>query len=135
MAIEHFDLPSLQARTPGFSRVALFLLVSSSLCSQAAPLKWEQRQGYRVAELAVPTNGHSGFTLLSPAETGISFTNNLSYNRSVQNQNLLNGAGVAAGDFDGDGQCDLFFCNLEGSCGLFRNLGNFKFDDVTKAKG
>src|SRR5207237_2041869 len=59
----------------------------------------------------------------------------LSYDRSVQNQNMLNGAGLAAGDFDGDGHCDLFFCNLEGSCGLFRNLGNWKFEDVTSALG
>src|SRR5207247_2787748 len=37
--------------------------------------------------------------------------------------------------FDGEGQCDLVFCNLEGSCGLFRNLGNWRFEDVTRLVG
>ena len=76
-----------------------------------------------------------GFTLLPPTQTGVLFTNQLSYERSVQNQNLLNGAGVAAGDFDGDGLCDLFFCNLEGSCALFRNKGDGRFEDVTATAG
>src|SRR2546425_10719956 len=115
-------------------RWALLLLLWAGLCP-GATLVWQQREGYRVAELAVPKSGRTGFTLLSPEQTGIHFTNNLSYDRSVQNQNLLNGAGLAAGDFDGDGLCDLFFCNLEGSCGLFHNLGSWKFEDVTRAIG
>src|SRR5262249_43413402 len=49
------------------------------------------------------------------------------------NQNLLNGAGVAAGDFDGDGWCDLYFCGLGGRNALYRNLGNWRFQDVTDA--
>ena len=55
--------------------------------------------------------------------TGIHFTNALALERADANQNLLNGAGVCAGDFDGDGLCDLFFCNTEGPSALYRNLG------------
>src|SRR5438034_163366 len=101
----------------------------------AEQLQWEQKNGYRVAPLNVPKSGHSGFTLLTPAQTNIRFTNNLSYARSQANQNLLNGAGVAAGDFDGDGFCDLYFCNLEGANALYRNLGNGQFEDVTARAG
>ena len=44
-------------------------------------------------------------------------------------------AGLAAGDFDGDGLCDLFLCGLDGENFLYRNLGGWRFDDVTDATG
>ncbi|MEK7676900.1 MAG: VCBS repeat-containing protein [Verrucomicrobiota bacterium] len=47
----------------------------------------------------------------------------------------LNGSGVAAGDVDGDGWCDLFFAGLDGPNVLYRNLGNWRFADVTRASG
>src|SRR4051812_35986617 len=111
------------------------ILLSAALELQAAALKWESRNGYRVAPLEVPKSGKSGFTLLSASETGILFTNQLDYQKSQKNQNLLNGAGVAAGDFDGDGNWDLYFCNLNGANGLFRNLGAWKFENATTAGG
>ncbi|MBI5387671.1 MAG: VCBS repeat-containing protein [Verrucomicrobia bacterium] len=101
----------------------------------ASALKWEQHHGSRVARLAVPATGRPGFTLLTPGQSGVFFTNQLSYERSLTNQNLLNGAGVCAGDFDGDGWVDVYFCNLEGANGLFRNLGDWKFQNVTAAAG
>jgi hypothetical protein len=109
------------------------LLLLAIACSAKGALNWEQREGYRVAKLAVAAQGRTGFTLLSPAQTGIHFTNQLTYERSQANQNLLNGAGLAAGDYDGDGQYDLYFCNLEGANGLFRNKGNWTFENVTAA--
>jgi enediyne biosynthesis protein E4 len=111
----------------------LFFLLLLAFGALAAPLKWESKEGYRVANLEVPTQGHPGFTLLTPVQTGIHFTNQLTYDRSLLNQNLLNGAGLAAGDFDADGLCDLYFCNLEGANGLFRNKGNWTFENVTLA--
>jgi hypothetical protein len=33
----------------------------------------------------------------------------------LRNQNLMNGSGVAAGDFDGDGLCDLYFPAINGT--------------------
>jgi len=98
-------------------------------------LVWEQRDGYRIAQLSVPATGRSGLTLLTPQQTGVFFTNQLSWERGLDNQNLFNGSGVCAGDFDGDGLPDLYFCNLEGPSGLFRNLGSFKFENVTWACG
>ena len=43
--------------------------------------------------------------------------------------------GVPLGDYDGDGWCDIFLCNLNGSSRLYRNLGNWKFQDVTEEAG
>jgi len=45
------------------------------------------------------------------------------------------GAGVAIGDYDGDGLPDLFFSNHNHGCRLYRNLGGWKFADVTEAAG
>lgn len=98
-------------------------------------LRWTTHAGYRVAEVSVPTQGKSGFTLLKPEQTGIFFTNSMSYARAESNQNLINGCGVAAGDFDGDGWCDLYFANTDGANGLFRNQGGWRFQNVTEAAG
>ncbi len=45
------------------------------------------------------------------------------------------GTGVAIGDYDGDNRPDLFVVSKTESCRLFRNLGNWKFDDVTDRAG
>ena len=67
--------------------------------------------------------------------TGISFTNQLPVARHMTNQMLLNGSGVAAGDVDGDGRCDLYFNSIDGPNKLFRNLGDWKFEDITISAG
>src|SRR5687767_10014638 len=83
--------------------------------------------------LKVDSTAKPGFTLLSPQDTGITFTNRLAQERHLTNQILLNGSGVAAGDVDGDGWCDLYFCALDEPNRLFRNRGGWKFEDVTIA--
>src|SRR4026209_1035081 len=98
-------------------------------------LDWQTGNGYRSAPLPVPSDGRTGFRLMSVFETGVSFTNLLSQERYTTNQIYLNGSGVAAGDVDGDGWCDLFFCGQGGRSVLYRNLGNWKFQDITTLAG
>jgi len=45
------------------------------------------------------------------------------------------GTGVAVGDYDNDGRPDIFVVSKTEPCRLFRNLGNWKFEDVTEAAG
>ena len=74
-----------------------------------------------------------------PAEaTGITFVNELPETAEfniVNYLNYYNGAGVAAGDVDGDGLADLYFTSNLGTDRLYRNLGDFRFEDVTAAAG
>ena len=77
----------------------------------------------------------AGFSLMPRETTGIHFTNALPEVRFKTNQILLNGSGVAAGDVDGDGLCDLYFGRINGSNALYRNLGNWRFDNITVSAG
>lgn len=96
----------------------------------AAPLSWTDAPGYRFAPVQ-PAASKVGFT----AMPGVTFTNRIPAERHYTNQILLNGSGVAAGDIDGDGWCDLFFAGIGGDSKLFRNRGDWKFEDVTKQSG
>ena len=98
-------------------------------------LEWQPGDGYRRAPVNPAQPGKTGFGLLPASQTGITFTNVLPESRYLTNQSYLNGAGVAAGDMDGDGWCDLFFAGLDRPCVLYRNLGNWRFEDVTAAAG
>src|SRR2546427_160737 len=79
------------------------------------------------------------FEVVAPETSGITFTNRLSPSDSAINiVNYLyyyNGGGVAAGDIDGDGLVDLYFTSNLGSNRLYRNLGNFRFEDITDPAG
>jgi hypothetical protein len=101
----------------------------------AGDLTWQTEPGHRWAQLPVPERGRAGFTRLSGQATGILFTNRLGNERSIINRNLLSGSGVAAGDVDGDGRCDLYFCGLDSQNALFHNLGGWKFEDITQSAG
>jgi hypothetical protein len=55
--------------------------------------------------------------------------------RAITNQIFHNGSGVAAGDIDGDGRCDLYFGSIEGGNRLYRNLGDWRFVDIATTAG
>jgi hypothetical protein len=111
----------LPSRTANF--VFSFLLATTSL------------QASTSTPLAVPAKGKTGFTRINPSDAGINFTNLCPATRSITNQIYLNGSGVAAGDIDGDGWCDLFFAGLENRSALYRNLGDWKFVNITASAG
>lgn len=111
--------------------VAFVWLCASQACSQ----EWQQGPGCRFKLLPIPASGKTGFELLSSAQTGVGFTNLLPNHRSLTNTILPNGSGVAAGDIDGDGLCDIFFAGLSGGSRLYKSLGAWRFEDITERSG
>lgn len=113
------------------SRLLLWLLLG---LVPLRALEWQARDGGRFAPLTpMPGARPVGFTRLPAAGLGIDFTNRLADERTLTNRNLLSGAGVACGDVDGDGRCDLFFTGLDARNELYRNLGAWKFTNITAA--
>jgi len=111
------------------------LLFAGWVLLPAAAGDWEPGEGFRSRALDVQRSAATGFTLLPPQRTGIEFTNVLSDRAAASNQILLSGSGVACGDVDGDGWCDLYFCGLEQPNALYRNLGQWRFVDTAADAG
>ncbi|MEJ2240327.1 MAG: CRTAC1 family protein, partial [Gemmatimonadales bacterium] len=78
------------------------------------------------------------FELLTPEQTGVTFTNSITTNDSVNVQTdalVYNGGGVAIGDIDNDGLPDIFLTGNMVSNRLYLNKGNVQFDDITESAG
>ena len=83
--------------------------------------------------LRVAGNSAPGFVSLKPSQVGITFSNIVS--SKTRSLYTLIPTGIAAGDVDGDGLTDLYFCSNDGTNVLYRNLGNWKFEDITARSG
>ncbi|WP_040578744.1 VCBS repeat-containing protein [Croceivirga radicis] len=75
------------------------------------------------------------FVLTDSTETGISFSNELTYTNDFnvyKYRNFYNGGGVALGDINNDGLLDIYMTANQKENKLFLNKGNFTFEDITK---
>lgn len=115
-------------------RLCIFLLLCLLLLPVNA-LDWESGSGFRSSKVSVAAGSKAGFSRLPSASTGLSFTNWVPESQHLTNQILLNGSGVAAGDIDGDGWCDLYFSAIDQPNRLYRNLGNWKFQEIAESAG
>lgn len=73
------------------------------------------------------------FAKLTGEETGLYFVNELQLKN--RRKYLLNGAGLATGDFDNDGLVDVYAISQDGANRLFRQTSPWHFEDVTLTAG
>ena len=91
--------------------------------------------GVKATPLRLGTTERPGLELMSAPALGMDFTNGLRFERLAAFQNLMNGTGVAVGDVDGDGWVDVFFAHRDGASALYRNLGGWRFTNITQSAG
>jgi len=80
------------------------------------------------------------FTRLAPAETGLIAANPYDdpamwADRFQEFKFGAIGTGVAVADYDGDGRPDVYVTVKTGEGRLYRNRGEWRFEDVTEAAG
>ena len=123
-------------------RLPLVASLAAVLAVATAGFGADSAGGIAEAALA-PRSGPRGatlFTQLSAEQTGIVTENRYDdpkmWGERYQEFALgAIGTGVAIGDYDGDGRPDVFVVSKTGRCRLFRNLGDWKFEDVTEKAG
>ncbi len=128
--------PSRSHRTAWVVRWVLpWIACLPGLLAFGADFAWRTGPGHRRAPLEIRPGERPGFSRLGSEATGLTFTNRLSDRIVATNRVFENGSGVALGDVDGDGWCDILLCGMEGSNALYRNLGGWRFEDITRAAG
>ena len=77
------------------------------------------------------------FVFLDSSQTGINFKNIWKPDHIYKGQlgNSFIASGVAIGDYNNDGLQDVFLSRQKDGGKLYRNLGGFRFEDVTKEAG
>jgi hypothetical protein len=77
------------------------------------------------------------FEALTSAETGVEFQMQLPDAREHIREFVLLAiyGGICTGDYDGDGLADFYVTSPKGGNRLFKNLGGFRFRDVTVEAG
>ena len=90
--------------------------------------------GFRSTTLVPPGVGKAGFSLKDPSSTGVLFTNLLLGDAFLTNAVAHNGSGVAIGDVDLDGWQDIYLSSLQGPNRLYRNLGNWRFEEIKNSE-
>ncbi len=105
---------------------ALFAAVG---CGAPEPGPWVEADGYRWRELK--PRGSGGFRPLDASGRGVAFLYDVDEETRLDNRVLAEGQGVAVGDVDGDGLADLFLAGFGGASALYRNLGGWRFEEIT----
>ena len=84
-----------------------------------------------ISNLDIKPSSNVGFEILEHNVTGVSFNNAVQLKTITKYRDLMSGSGVTAADFDKDGLCDVYFAGLEANNAIFKNMGSFRFQELT----
>ncbi len=115
-------------------RISLWLAIVSSLGLMVLPAGIPPLTSTSLR----PRAPHHGplFESIPPALSGVSLVHDFPTNTPLTlMQEQGSGCGICAGDVDGDGLPDLLISNYNRGCRLYRNLGDWRFLDVTDRAG
>jgi hypothetical protein len=116
-----------------------FLALSPALAGRAQPSPGLTEKPFAARSVA-PAGSNKLFTLLPPEQTGVLARNHYDDPR-MWNEKYLEftvgaiGTGIAIGDYDNDGRPDIYVVSKTGPNSLFRNLGDWHFENVTDKAG
>ncbi len=111
-------------------RFLLPCILGLLLASCSSETKTQSRDG------ALTDGAAKRFTKIGTDQSGISFKNMIREDLEFNFLNypyLYTGAGVAVGDIDNDGLQDIYLTANFGPNKLYKNNGNFEFEDITSA--
>ncbi|MCP4191329.1 MAG: RNA-binding protein [Planctomycetaceae bacterium] len=102
--------------------------------------EWNQlEEGLRAARLPdrLPRDQAKRFTALPVSATGLDFAHDWEPGPDYQLKiyNSLPGGGICLGDCDGDLLPDVYLTQPNVGSRLYRNLGSFRFEDITEQAG
>ncbi len=114
--------------------IATALLFFMTGCTDSTSV-WVQGEGFRYRELDVKGRSRTGFTEVTAQHSGMVAENQVSLDAIPKNRHMMHGSGVAIGDVTGDGLPDVYVARLAAPDVLYRNLGNWQFEDISTWSG
>ena len=119
----------------GVPAMAVLLLLLVPSCSREPEARPLGPGGITTAPLRArgPSEAGPRFRRVPPEQSGLLFTNELQ--KANTYTYLTNGAGLAVGDYDGDGLSDAYLVSQDGQNRLFRQVAPLRFEDVTERAG
>lgn len=123
-----------------YPTLSILLYIAFSACPFS--IANDSQQGLKIEELETLSqpDGPTLFTEMAQQTTGIVMENEYldprMWNERYQEFALgAIGTGISVGDYDNDARPDVFIVNKTGTSRLFKNLGGWKFKDVTDESG
>jgi hypothetical protein len=139
--VQFLHVPSAAWRTAAIAALALLLAsIAQGAVPETDPRLLRLLGKRRLAQLESAKTFHAfhDFKFTDQVNSsGITFEHRIveDAGKNWQPAHYDHGNGLAVADVDGDGRLDLYFVSQLGSCGLYRNLGGGRFEDITSKAG